>query len=253
MTISRTGFKIIISLLRGAKAGVDASVKTVRDGRLARYALRELEKNNQLYTRNYFVVPTLENTSVLRDYVHHKLTKEHESLEKASYEGGKVSMLQVLKWLSDKKYRVLCGGLSQILLGIFRGLNYSAVLSNWIDLTPSHYTDSHMLVEVYIPELNKYIIQDAAYNMIVTHNGTPLNTLELARLLRNGKALENKEIAFVNNIGEEEGIFTPVKELSYDQYFRYFGQLFSWDSGSKIMYPAVKTHRHPMEDKTVPE
>jgi len=248
MAIGRLGFNLIKTFLRGVKAGVDNSLKTIQDEHLARYALRELMGGEQPYSEEYFTIPTVDNTSVLRDYVHHKLTREHESLEKASYENGKTSMLQVLKWLEDRKYRVLCGGLSQILMGIYRGLGYSATMCNWVDMEPSYYTDSHMLVEVYIPELNKYIIQDASYNMTINHNEVPVNTLELMYLLRDREVLENKEIAFVNNMGKEEGVFTPVKDLAYDQYLRYFGQLFSWDSGSKIMYPATETHRHPKND-----
>lgn len=154
-------------------------------------------------------------------------------------------MRQVLKWLEDKKYRVQCAGLAQILFGIYQGLDYSAILCDWVDMSPSHYTDSHMLVEVYIPELGKYIIQDPSYNMMVLHHNTPVNTLELMSLLRDGNVLENKEISFVNNTDKkEEGVFTPVKELGYKQYFRYFGQVVSWNSGSTIMYPAAKRYRH---------
>ena len=113
--------------------------------------------------------------------------------------------------------------MARILLGIYRGLGYSAVLCDWVDMEPSYYTDSHTLVEVYIPELGKYIIQDSAYNMMVTRNSVPINTLELISLLRNSKVLENKETSFVNNMEKDEGVFTPVKDLSYEQYLRYFG------------------------------
>lgn len=227
--------------MREVKAGIDNCVETIQDERLAKYALKELEKKQGLYSKDYFAIPTVENTSLLRDYVHHKLTKEHESLEKVNRKAGK---LRVLRWLEDQKYRVQCGGLARILSGIYRGLGYSAVLCDWVDMEPSYYTDSHTLVEVYIPELGKYIIQDSAYNMVVIHNNVPINTLELMSLLKDGKVLEKKEITFANNMEKEEGVFTPVKELSYEQYLRYFGQLFSWDSGSNIMYPAVEPHRH---------
>ena len=80
--------------------------------------------------------------------------------------------------------------------------------------------------------------------MMVTRNSVPINTLELISLLRNSKVLENKETSFVSNMEKEEGVFPPVKDLSYEQYLRYFRQLVSWDSGSSTMYPAVELHRH---------
>ena len=244
MAQNNSKLSLIRTLLKEVKAGIANHVKAVQDERLAKYVLEELSQKEDFYSQDYFAVPTVENTSGLRDYVHHKLTKQHESLEKAHYGGGKASMLQVLKWLDDKKYRVQCAGLAQILFGIYRALGYSAVLSDWVDMSPSYYTDSHMLVEVYIPELEKYIIQDPSYNMMVLHNNTPINTLELMSLLRNGQVLENKEISFVNDMEKEEGVFIPVKELNYEQYLRYFGQVVSWNSGSNVMYPAVERHRH---------
>ena len=197
MAVNWPEFKLIRIFYRSVKAGIANYMKTIQDERLARYVLKELRKRERLQNQDFFAIPTVESTSVLRDYVHHKLTKEHESLEKAPYGRGKASMLQVLKWLDDKKYRVQCAGLAQILFGIYRALGYSAVLSDWVDMSPSYYTDSHMLVEVYIPELEKYIIQDPSYNMMVLYNDMPINTLELISLLRNGQVLENKEISFV--------------------------------------------------------
>lgn len=243
MTQYNSRFRLIRNLLKEIRAGLVNNVKHVQDKRLAKYVSNELKKGG-LYSQDYFDIPRVENTSVLRDYVHHKLTKQHEGLKKAPYGGGKVSMLQVLKWLEEKKYMVQCAGLAQILFGIYRGLGFSAVLSDFVDMSPSYYTDSHMLVEVYIPELEKYIIQDPSFNMMVLHNDRPINTLELMSLLQNSKVLENNAISFVNNTkGNEEGVFIPVKELSYEQYLRYFGQVASWNSGSTIMYPAVERHR----------
>ena len=206
MTVNGSGFKSAILFLKEVAAGIGRGInnwkKHIDNQRLARYAVEELGKKDNHYRKGYFAVPTVENTSVLRDYVHHKLTKKHLSLEKVD-KARKPSLLQVLIWLEEKKCRVQCGGLANILSGIYQGLGYSAVLCDWVDMEPSYYTDSHTLVEVYIPDPGKYIIQDPSYNMMVNHNNTPVNTLELMSLLRNSNILENKEITFVNNMDNE--------------------------------------------------
>jgi len=229
------------ALLAGVSAGISSYAGSVQDRRLARHALQRLAEQDRQHDIDYFTVPAVENTSVLRDYVHHLLTKEHLDLEKASYQ--RVPMVQVVRWLEERKYRVLCGGLAQILFGIYRGLGYSAVRSDWVDLEPTHYTDSHMLVEVYVPELGKYIVQDAAYNMLLMHKGVPINTMELVSLLRERSTIEDHELSFANNMRPEEGVFTPVHELTYEGYLRYFGQPVTWDSGSSRVYPAVTLRR----------
>lgn len=229
------------ALLRGVWAGINSYARLSQDRRLAGYALRRLREQEGRYVAGFFDAPSLENTSVLRDYVHHLLTKEHTGLEKVSGQGA--SMLQVVRWLEQKKYRVLCGGLANILFGVYRGLGYAAVLSDWVDLEPTHYTDAHVLVEVFLPELGKYVTQDAAYNMLLMHEGVPINTLELMSLLKQGSTLEDGKLVFVNNMKSEEGVFTPVKDLTYEGYLRYFGQPVTWESGSKRMYPAVTLRR----------
>jgi len=161
-------------VLQGWRRIIGDCAKAIQDIQLANYVIDKLMEKKETYSNDYFAIPTVKNTSVLRDYVHHQLTKEHLDLEKADYGSGKASMLQVLKWLETKEYRVQCGGLAQILFGIYRGLGYSAVLSDWVDKAPFYYTDSHMLVEVYIPELNKYIIQDPSFNIIVTFRNEPV-------------------------------------------------------------------------------
>ncbi len=242
---------IIKICLKGFKQIINNCIKSIQDMKLARYVIKRLAEKDDIYRKDYFDNPTIENTSVLRDYVHHRLTKDHLNLKKAVYVNGKTSMLQVLQWLEEKTFRVQCGGLAQILFGIYRGLGYSAVLCDWVDKDPSNYTDSHILVEVYIPQLNKYIIQDPSFNIMVTYCNKPIGTLELMRLLQDQKIVENREIVFMNNQDGDEGIFTPVKDLDYENYIaKYLGQMFSWSSGlnenypaSNLMYPAVKTHR----------
>jgi len=230
--------------LRGFQKIVRNSAKIIQDYQLANYAIGKLGEENSVWTRDFFAIPSIENTSVLRNYVHHLLTKEHKNLDKAIYGPGKASMLRVLKGLEAGEFWVECGGLSQILFGIYQGLGYCAVLSDWVDQSPSSYTDSHMLVEVYIPELNKYIIQDPSFNIIVTFRSEPISSLDLMMLLRIPIIIENKEIVFVNNQNGEQGVFTLVRDLNYENYFdKYFGQPASWFSRSNILYPAVIRRR----------
>ena len=243
------GVKIMMSLKKIAfnysKQIIIAFKEECQHKKLSKYVVRELKQKNTLFNEKYFNEPNIDNVSLLRDYVHHKLTKKHLALPKAKkYGGGRISMLKVLKWLEAEKYRVQCAGLAQILYGIYKGLGYNAVLCDWVDKTPFYYTDSHMLVEVYIPEIKKYIIQDPSFNIIVTFHNEPLSTLELIHLLRNKEIVEKKEIIFVNDQKGEEGVFTTVKDLNYEKYIeKYFGQIYSWRSDSNIMYPAVKLHK----------
>ena len=148
-----------------------------------------------------FSVPSVNNTTILRDYIHHKLTLENmETENKLDYY---IPVVDLLKQLESKEGYVLCGGMALILREIYLELGYDALNSNWLNGESDNYTGSHVVTEVYLPEFGQYVIQDSLFNMMVYDGitGYPLSAPEVHN---------SENITFDQR--ESEGLFTITPE-----------------------------------------
>ena len=91
-----------------------------------------------------------------------------------------------------------------------------------------------MVVDVYIPRLNKYIMQDAFLNVMVAYRTELLNSIELSAQIKGDKQdIKIWGYKGADGCGEAE-------KIDRDKYFDYFGLLYSVNSGSTRIYPRVK-------------
>lgn len=110
----------------------------------------------------FFDVATVENTARLRDFVHQSNFR--------FYANGRPSSecLHDVGCMFRKQVGQSCGFMTISLLAIFEAFGFEARGYNTIDGTlsgPLKYRDSHVLPEVWIPDLHKYVVQDPTFNL----------------------------------------------------------------------------------------
>jgi len=80
--------------------------------------------------------------------------------------------------------------------------------------------DNHVVCEVWIDKLNKWVMLDPTYNLYATHNGSCLSVIELRRLLANHEGITFNEKANYNgnSIKNNEIIEYFAKDLFWFQF-----------------------------------
>jgi hypothetical protein len=94
--------------------------------------------------------------------------------------------------------------------------------------------DNHVVCEVWIDELNKWVMIDPTYNLYAIHNDTKLSVIELRRLLANHKEVTFNEKANYNGnpINKDELIEYFAKDL----YWFQFSEIQGYDPNNDCRY-----------------
>lgn len=112
---------------------------------------------------SFFDKATIENTDLLREMVHHSNYKN-----KAEGRRPKKERRAELGYMfKGQGVGENCGFMSTTLFDMYRALGFKVKRYDVIDGSLKgflKYRDSHVFVEVYIPRLKKYIIQDPTIN-----------------------------------------------------------------------------------------
>ena len=80
---------------------------------------------------------------------------------------------------------------------------------------------SHVMNEIYLEDLKKWFFMDPCFDIMIKHNGIPLNAVELLQALIDGKELE---------------VINPTNEITCEEYLERIGPFlfyFSTDLTSK--------------------
>lgn len=140
-----------------------------------------LDQVTALYavTADVFDQATIYSTSILRDFVHRAIYQSttHEDIDVITANGD-LLYAQNSDVATAFRYPAtgLCGLMAWQEYQVFRAFGYEtheiATMSGDVDT----FTDSHVMTEVYLSDLGKFIIQDATFNVLLKGNdGTPLS------------------------------------------------------------------------------
>ncbi len=90
----------------------------------------------------------------------------------------------------------------------------------------------HVVVEAYLRDLNKWVMVDGQWNVIPIHNGDPINTVELQRVLANG----------------EEGLsIASLEKNNKSNFFRWIVEyLYYFDTGLDNRFVSEKSYKRLM-------
>ena len=90
----------------------------------------------------------------------------------------------------------------------------------------------HVVVEAYLRDLNKWVMVDGQWNVIPIHNGEPINTVELQRILANG----------------EKGLsIASLEKNNKSNFFRWIVEyLYYFDTGLDNRFVSEKSYKRLM-------
>lgn len=133
-------------------------------------------------TADAFNEATIYSTSILRDFVHRALYQE-TGREDISDISANEDLLypQTLDVATAFRYPAygLCGLMAWQEYQVFRAFGYQAHDIATLNSNTDAYTDSHVTTEVYLTDLDKFIVQDATFNFILEDNdNNPLSYFE---------------------------------------------------------------------------
>jgi hypothetical protein len=150
----------------------DSYLKELRE----KYRLKELVSNAN---------GTLSVIEKITNWVHHLWEHDGEN------EPSNPDPLSILEEVSKGK-RFRCVEYSIVLTGCLNALGiYSRKLAlKTKDCETREIGAGHVVAECFVPELNKWIMVDPQVNAIVFANGIPLNAVELAEAIHDGKKID---------------------------------------------------------------
>ena len=157
------------------------------DEAFKRYIQESLIKIYGLST-NDLIEPSLATLVKIRDFTH-----QMNAIYKKRLQPDLQCLLQNADCMFTKKGGGTCGFVSLSLFNIYSILGYPArrydVVDGSLKTMKAHnhfdYRDSHAFVEVYLPSLKKFVLQDPTYNHFWNHceSKEPLSYFELQQLL----------------------------------------------------------------------
>jgi len=165
-------------------------------------------------------IPTVENTSMIRDYV-------YQLQQGAQHQGkpvikGSATPLEIHIALKDATHSALCGGLSKLLWGIYKAFGYRTTRYSYIDNTFCCYSESHAVVDVAIPDLNRYIVQDPTFNVTWKWDEVYIGVQEIKPLLVSGANVYYEK----NGRSPYNGMYQPIDAL-LDRYLNWLTYIHS--------------------------
>lgn len=114
-----------------------------------------------------------------------------------------------IKWAAVHNYHTNCRGMAIIFAGILRCCGYIAGHTTCFPYDKDD-TECHVVVEVFIPEYNKFVMFDPTMNLVLFNKDIPQNLLEIRGSLIKGEQLIANEDASHNG-----KLFDLVEYLAY--------------------------------------
>jgi hypothetical protein len=129
-----------------------------------------------------------------------------------------------------------CRQLSYLMVGAIESIGMQArvLLVTW-DFWKS-YVDGHIMTEVWIPELSRWVLMDAMYDVMYTVNGAPASAVDIYDAVRLNKTY------LVNVIGND-GLIAPVNQRFLERAFRhmYIGMTNALFDGFRVCFACEKS------------
>jgi Ca2+-binding RTX toxin-like protein len=138
---------------------------------------------------NVFDVPTLGSTTLLRDLVHRALYQtsdphDFKAIAASPQFLGYEDVAQSFRYPAHG----LCSQMAWQLWKVYQSFGYSTTNLSTINGNVDDYDDSHVMVQVYLEDLGKEIVQDATFNFLYRKGDTFLS-FEEARSLHDDPAM----------------------------------------------------------------
>lgn len=110
---------------------------------------------------------TLLSTTILRDFVHRAIyqTTEVNNISAIRHTSAYLGADDVALAFRYPAFG-LCGLLSAQQLAVFRSFGYDANTISSIEDNPDNYDDSHVMTQVYLTDLGRFIVQDSTFNCV---------------------------------------------------------------------------------------
>jgi hypothetical protein len=203
---------------------------------------------------NVFDQATIYSTSILRDFVHRALYQEtgREDISQITADGD-LQYPQTQDVATAFRYPAygLCGLMAWQEYQVFRAFGYQArdisTLNNNVDV----YSDSHVTTEVYLNDLNKYIIQDATFNFLLQDNRGNYLSYDDARedIYDGGPGLAfnsfNNYRSYFTTLTYEPTTSTSLQNLFNESYFKVpywsYGPDGSLNGLTQTLFPDMTT------------
>ncbi len=160
---------------------------------------------------NFFDTPTTINTDILREIVHYVNYKN-----KAAGRRPDKKIYNTLGYMFKDSVGENCGFMGTTLFDIYKSFGYHVKRYDVLDGNLNgflKYRDSHVFVEVYIPGLKKYIIQDPTFNnsLISCNTNQRLSFEEVRKQLY----MDDVQPCFLDNKVSDK--MSPIGKLSARQ------------------------------------
>lgn len=153
------------------------------------------------------------NLSNLVNWVHSRWSHNGVNTPKSS------DPLSILKEACDgKSFR--CVEYSKVLAGVTAALGYPSKVVGLMteDVETKEYGAGHVVAEIFLKDINKWVVADPQFDAIPVRNDVALNLVELKNLL----CSRNSEIKFLSHFLDESDSDDYVNWLHpYLFYFRY--------------------------------
>jgi Ca2+-binding RTX toxin-like protein len=174
---------------------------------------------------------TVYSTSILRDFVHRALyqTMSPNFIADLSSTPEFLGRSDVAMMFRYPAYG-LCGDMARQQWEVFRAFGYCSEEITTINGDVNNYTDSHVTTQVYVNDLQKYIVQDATFNFLYRDEDGAILSFYQARELANTGQILNFD-GFANYRWYYYGYTeTPQLNAGLQGYFRaeYLDSIWWW-------------------------
>jgi Ca2+-binding RTX toxin-like protein len=182
----------------------------------------------QIYSvdASLFDTATVVSTTILRDFIHRALyqTRVVNNINDVALTSGFLGYDDVAVGFRYPSYG-LCGLMALQELGVFRAMGYETNKLNSIDLNLDNYGESHVMTQVYVVDLGKYIVQDSTFNSVYRDaSGTILSFYEVRKEIYTGGAVEIDNFDYYREYYRlgvpEESAGTYLNTFVLEHYFR---------------------------------
>jgi hypothetical protein len=141
-----------------------------------------LEQVNAIYgvSADAFDTPTVYSTTILRDFVHRALYQIEPSVPTIDELGPAFLVWDEVAIAFRYPAQGLCGLMALQMWDVFRAFGYDTRrvdsingdvgASTFVDPVNGTYTQSHVTTEVYVTDLDKWIVQDATFDFLFTND-----------------------------------------------------------------------------------
>jgi Ca2+-binding RTX toxin-like protein len=129
-----------------------------------------------------FDTSTVVSTTILRDFVHRALYQVETPMNYTEIYARPDLDYDDVAYPFRFDLRGLCGDMAWQLFSVFRAFGYQTTAIHTINGPFGTWTDSHATSQVYVSDLDKYVIQDATFNFIYRDNAGEMLSFEEARI-----------------------------------------------------------------------